>query len=438
MAPGAGDAAGSGPWCGCTLNLLRGRLVTDMSAPIAAGGASGNRRPSGDSNDDAPLLEAAVAAADAAQPGGRPSLSLHDCLKKPAGECVSPHEEKRCFQPYHAQSVPKSENLEGLANDRNGKPITTVMLRNIPNKYTQNTLLQEINDAGFTGTYNFFYLPMDTHNRSNVGYAFINLKRPRDAERFRRVFSDHRFERFHSRKIGSVCVAHVQGLDENLRHFENRAVTQARNDQYRPIVLEGNVRVDFEAAVVAAKERLAAREAQAPAAVEEGEDPMPGEAHGEMPGPGGVSEARQNLEAAIRDFLTATGTAGQAALVDGKVSGDTPGKETKPYSEFSGYSSFSKPPMLRQDIGTTEGNGFGYDTLRGEDDDIAQLLSLRSMLQGLLQGKQQACGATPISALPGLGPPPGFEAPGLTVGGDQRLFSPPFGLPTAQGGLCAM
>jgi hypothetical protein len=124
-----------------------------------------------------------------------------------------------------------------------------MMLRNIPNKYTQNTLLQEIDDLGFSGTYDFFYLPMDMHNRSNVGYAFINFMKPADATHFHEVFSEHRFQRFQSRKISSVCTAHVQGLMENLRHFENRAVTHARNDQYRPIILRNRCRVDFEDAI---------------------------------------------------------------------------------------------------------------------------------------------------------------------------------------------
>ena len=37
---------------------------------------------------------------------------------------------------------------------------TTVMLRNIPNKYTQSALLQALDDKGFRGKYNFFYLPV--------------------------------------------------------------------------------------------------------------------------------------------------------------------------------------------------------------------------------------------------------------------------------------
>jgi len=155
--------------------------------------------------------------------------------------------------------VPKSEDLESAAFERQSsgdtKAVTTMMLRNIPNKYTQNSLLQEINDLGFAGTFDFFYLPMDVHNRSNVGYAFINFLQADDAEHFRQKFSDHRFQRFQSRKISSVCTAHVQGLHENLGHFENRAVTHARNDQYRPVVLRNGVRVDLEDVMAEGKSR---------------------------------------------------------------------------------------------------------------------------------------------------------------------------------------
>mmetsp|Transcript_77855 Transcript_77855/g.166953 ORF Transcript_77855/g.166953 Transcript_77855/m.166953 type:complete len:409 (-) Transcript_77855:68-1294(-) len=159
---------------------------------------------------------------------------------------------KKAFQPYHARTVPKPENLRTQSSSL---PTTTMMLRNVPNKYSQNTLLQEINRLGFEGTYDFFYLPMDQHHRSNVGYAFVNFVETRDAERFRTTFSDHRFQKFHSRKMGNVCAAHMQGLDANLRHFENRAVTLAPNDQYRPVVLKGRNRVDFVDAVLEARKR---------------------------------------------------------------------------------------------------------------------------------------------------------------------------------------
>lgn len=38
---------------------------------------------------------------------------------------------------------------------------TTLMLRNIPNKYTQDMILQEVESAGLELKYDFFYLPID-------------------------------------------------------------------------------------------------------------------------------------------------------------------------------------------------------------------------------------------------------------------------------------
>mmetsp|Transcript_137844 Transcript_137844/g.344094 ORF Transcript_137844/g.344094 Transcript_137844/m.344094 type:complete len:482 (+) Transcript_137844:82-1527(+) len=251
---------------------------------------------------------------------GKVALSLHEMLEgalqqQPAAS--QQHEEdtsgaqRRSFQPYHSQSVPKPENLEAHANVRAsaGKPVTTMMLRNIPNKYTQNTLLQEVDEIGFAGSYDFFYLPMDVHNRSNVGYAFINFVAPEDAEAFRRTFSEHRFRKFQSRKISSVCTAHVQGLYENLRHFENRAVTHARNDQYRPIVLRGNKRVDFEEAVADARARTISMASTASGASAS----SGGRSRGEAGGGGGRQERRQQQQRGQLAGQAASGNSGNGA-----------------------------------------------------------------------------------------------------------------------------
>lgn len=78
---------------------------------------------------------------------------------------------------------------------------TTIMIRNIPNKYTQAMLLQEI-DASYRGAYDFFYLPIDFKNKCNVGYAFINFMDYRRIVPFFREFNGQRWKNFNSEKVG--------------------------------------------------------------------------------------------------------------------------------------------------------------------------------------------------------------------------------------------
>lgn len=123
------------------------------------------------------------------------------------------------------------------------------MLRNIPNRYCQAQLLDEIDGEGFDGTYDFFYLPMDTHNRTNVGYAFINFTLPATMQNFIAAFSGYRFKDHSSQKVAKVSPAHLQGFHENVQHFSNRAVTHSRNCQYRPVVVIDGQRMDLNDAV---------------------------------------------------------------------------------------------------------------------------------------------------------------------------------------------
>lgn len=51
---------------------------------------------------------------------------------------------------------------------------TTIMVRNIPNKYTQDMLL-ELFENNNRKKFDFFYLPIDYNNNCNVGYAFVNF-----------------------------------------------------------------------------------------------------------------------------------------------------------------------------------------------------------------------------------------------------------------------
>ncbi|XP_078446013.1 MEI2-like protein 5 isoform X2 [Wolffia australiana] len=100
---------------------------------------------------------------------------------------------------------------------------TTLMIKNIPNKYTSKMLLAAI-DESHKGTYDFFYLPIDFKNKCNVGYAFINMVSPSHIPSFYETFNGKKWEKFNSEKVASLAYARIQGKSALITHFQNSSL----------------------------------------------------------------------------------------------------------------------------------------------------------------------------------------------------------------------
>lgn len=113
---------------------------------------------------------------------------------------------------------------------------TTVMIRNIPFAYTQDELLYEVVEKlGRGDLFDFLYLPRDSGNRSNRGYAFVNFKDTASVRIATIALADHVFKNGRGHKA-FLIPAHIQGLENNLRFFLNRSVGQ-RNHACSPVVM---------------------------------------------------------------------------------------------------------------------------------------------------------------------------------------------------------
>lgn len=112
----------------------------------------------------------------------------------------------------------------------------TVMMRNLPNKYTQSMLLEEINSCGFLGCYDFLYLPIDTESHANRGYSFINFIDPSVAWKFKLQFEGSQMRHFNSGKFVTVTPAALQGFEANHAHYANARVSRGAPDA-RPLFL---------------------------------------------------------------------------------------------------------------------------------------------------------------------------------------------------------
>ncbi|CAB5209623.1 uncharacterized protein OCT59_017991 [Rhizophagus irregularis] len=111
---------------------------------------------------------------------------------------------------------------------------TTFMVRNIPNKYTQEMLIAELNDT-HKGKYDFLYLRIDFTNKCNVGYAFINFVDISAVISFAESRVGRKWTCFNSDKICELSYADVQGYPTLVEKFRTSSIMRER-PEYRPKV----------------------------------------------------------------------------------------------------------------------------------------------------------------------------------------------------------
>ncbi|KAF8390746.1 hypothetical protein HHK36_025273 [Tetracentron sinense] len=99
---------------------------------------------------------------------------------------------------------------------------TTLMIKNIPNKYTSKMLLAAI-DEHHRGTYDFIYLPIDFKAKQMQRGAFNGKK----------------WEKFNSEKVASLAYARIQGKAALIAHFQNSSLMN-EDKRCRPILFHSD------------------------------------------------------------------------------------------------------------------------------------------------------------------------------------------------------
>ncbi|KAJ8450000.1 hypothetical protein Cgig2_029362 [Carnegiea gigantea] len=100
-------------------------------------------------------------------------------------------------------------DLEKIASGEDTR--TTLMIKNIPNKYTSKMLLAAIDEHN-KGTYDFLYLPIDF-----------------------KAFNGKKWEKFNSEKVASLAYARIQGRVALIAHFQNSSLMN-EDKRCRPIL----------------------------------------------------------------------------------------------------------------------------------------------------------------------------------------------------------
>ncbi|XP_017245680.2 protein terminal ear1 homolog [Daucus carota subsp. sativus] len=107
---------------------------------------------------------------------------------------------------------------------------TSVMMRNIPNQYKRDDLMEFIDKFCLENNmqYDFLYLPMDFKRHNNKGYAFINFTKASHARVFQDLMNGYKWGwvhlrncNFKSSKTCEIAWAKIQGKNGLVRHFSN-------------------------------------------------------------------------------------------------------------------------------------------------------------------------------------------------------------------------
>jgi len=143
-----------------------------------------------------------------------------------------------------AKSMPKAKKgaCQTLEQSR-----TTIMLRNLPNNYTREGLLELLDSQGFAGKYDFLYFPIDFRTHAALGYAFVNCLNAADAEALRQTMEGYTGWTLPSSKVCHTSWSHPhQGLVAHIERYRNSPLMhESVPDTYRPMLFENGVRVKF-------------------------------------------------------------------------------------------------------------------------------------------------------------------------------------------------
>ncbi|KAH0892759.1 hypothetical protein HID58_055188 [Brassica napus] len=170
-------------------------------------------------------------------PGRNPMVSM-------AGSFDSPNERYRNLSHRRSESSSShaDKKLFELDVDRilRGDDVrTTLMLKNIPNKYTSKMLLSAIDEHCKQASVLTFYIIVLCRkwalNKCNVGYAFINLIEPEKIVPFYKAFNGKKWEKFNSEKVATLTYARIQGKVALIAHFQNSSLMN-EDKRCRPIL----------------------------------------------------------------------------------------------------------------------------------------------------------------------------------------------------------
>jgi len=173
-----------------------------------------------------------------ALPSQSPAIQIKTNIES-QGESIFAVEEH--LQPHAALETAgtRCELSPSAQGDMGG--VTTLVIRNIPARYTKVMLLQE---WLVDGTFDFIYLPFSFKQKKTAGFVFLNFTSSAAASAFQSQWHGRPLCAEVSSKL-SIGAAEVQGLEENVWHLIKCKINRVKNPKYLPSVFDGAREVPF-------------------------------------------------------------------------------------------------------------------------------------------------------------------------------------------------
>jgi len=139
-------------------------------------------------------------------------------------------------------------HVNGIAPSQEARR-TTVMLRNLPEEFVRDMVMDMLAAEGFAQSVDFVYVPMNFRSSCSFGYGFVNFTLPEVAEACRIKFEGYKKWPVCSPKVCEVSWSDMhQGFEAHIERYRNSPLMHdSVPDDFRPAVFMKGVRVPFPA-----------------------------------------------------------------------------------------------------------------------------------------------------------------------------------------------
>jgi len=120
---------------------------------------------------------------------------------------------------------------------------TTLVVRNIPARYSQQDILKHVWVPD--GTFDLLFVPHSFKLGHTVGYGFINFTSPAYAQAFHHRWHGQRLPGGRKAKPLNISAARFQGIYDNMNYLSTSEVMRVKDTKFQPSVFHGACRINF-------------------------------------------------------------------------------------------------------------------------------------------------------------------------------------------------